>query len=197
LLADAPFTFFSIARTLLGQLPLFSNFLVGNSTAIRAVHSVAQTEMFQTQIYVTRGVSGIEGHVATALGMCQGNERPTVVLLGDIALLHDLNSLFALKQSQSPIAVVVVNNRGGGIFKKLPIRAFPELSPYLTTPHQFSFEKVAAAAELAYACCDDEAKLAEALETFKTDRKPIVIECAMDDEIDNTVQQTLHRITLT
>ena len=106
-------------------------------------------------------------------------------------------SLFALKQSQSPIAVVVVNNRGGGIFKKLPIRAFPELSPYLTTPHQFSFEKVAAAAELAYACCDDEAKLAEALETFKTDRKPIVIECAMDDEIDNTVQQTLHRITLT
>lgn len=197
LLADAPFTFFSIARTLLGQLPLFSNFLVGNSTAIRAVHTVAQIEAFQTQIYVTRGVSGIEGHVATALGMYHGNERPTVVLLGDIALLHDLNSVFAVKQSLRPVAIVVVNNRGGGIFKKLPIRAFPQLSPYLTTPHQFSFEKVAEAAELAYARCDHEAKLAEAIETFKAHRKSIIIECEMDDEIDNTVQQALHRITLT
>ena len=66
-----------------------------------------------------RGASGIDGCVATAAGWSQG--KPTTLLIGDQALLHDLSSLPVLREH--PVTVVVVNNGGGAIFSFLPIAA--------------------------------------------------------------------------
>jgi 2-succinyl-5-enolpyruvyl-6-hydroxy-3-cyclohexene-1-carboxylate synthase len=63
-------------------------------------------------------------------------------LIGDLALLHDLNSL-ALVQGR-PIVVVVINNCGGGIFNFLPIAEHAEVfEPWFTAPHAWSFEHAA------------------------------------------------------
>jgi len=64
-----------------------------------------------------RGASGIDGCVATAAGWSQG--KPTTLLIGDQALLHDLSSLPVLREH--PVTVVVINNGGGAIFSFLPI----------------------------------------------------------------------------
>jgi 2-succinyl-5-enolpyruvyl-6-hydroxy-3-cyclohexene-1-carboxylate synthase len=72
-------------------------------------------------IFANRGVSGIDGNIATAVGIAQGTQKPTLALIGDLTLLHDVNSLFQVANSSVPIVILVINNGGGGIFSFLPI----------------------------------------------------------------------------
>jgi o-succinylbenzoate synthase len=80
-----------------------------------------------------RGASGIDGIISSALGFAEGMEAPTTLLVGDMATLHDINSLHSLANDSPgnakhspgrkgrPLTTVIVNNDGGGIFSFLPI----------------------------------------------------------------------------
>jgi 2-succinyl-5-enolpyruvyl-6-hydroxy-3-cyclohexene-1-carboxylate synthase len=64
--------------------------------------------------------------------------KPVVVLLGDVAFLHDSNALLAAAQSRADLRLIVVDNAGGGIFSFLPQAT--ELAPerfeqLFGTPH--------------------------------------------------------------
>ncbi len=74
----------------------------------------------QTKVYSNRGANGIDGVIATGLGVAIGSGEATVVLLGDIAFCHDQSSLTALAARRLPLTIVVVDNDGGGIFSFLP-----------------------------------------------------------------------------
>lgn len=88
-----------------------------------------------------RGASGIDGITSTALGSCFATGRPTLVLLGDLAFIHDLNGLIPAADLALPVVFVVINNRGGGIFHMLPIREHePAFTRYFATPHQVNFQ---------------------------------------------------------
>jgi 2-succinyl-5-enolpyruvyl-6-hydroxy-3-cyclohexene-1-carboxylate synthase len=92
-------------------------------------------------VAANRGASGIDGLVATAAGVCDGLDRPTTLLLGDLALLHDLNALNLIRER--PLVVVVLNNDGGGIFHFLPITDQSDVfEPFFGTPHGRTFEGV-------------------------------------------------------
>jgi 2-succinyl-5-enolpyruvyl-6-hydroxy-3-cyclohexene-1-carboxylate synthase len=97
-------------------------------------------------VTANRGASGIDGTVATAAGFARGLGRTTTLLVGDLALLHDLNSL-ALLRDGPPVVVVVLNNNGGGIFHFLPLAAHEGAAgffePYFGTPHGLHFEAAA------------------------------------------------------
>jgi 2-succinyl-5-enolpyruvyl-6-hydroxy-3-cyclohexene-1-carboxylate synthase len=71
-------------------------------------------------VHANRGLSGIDGTVSTAMGVALGTERPTRVLVGDLAFLHDLGALVLGPHERRPdLTVVVVNDQGGGIFSLL------------------------------------------------------------------------------
>jgi 2-succinyl-5-enolpyruvyl-6-hydroxy-3-cyclohexene-1-carboxylate synthase len=74
-------------------------------------------------VYSNRGANGIDGVIATAIGVAIATDEPTVVLLGDVAFCHDQSSLTALAARQLPLTIVVVDNDGGGIFSFLPQRS--------------------------------------------------------------------------
>ncbi len=99
-----------------------------------------------------RGASGIDGTVATAAGFARGLGARVTLLLGDLALLHDLNSLALLRDAeQPPVTIVAVNNDGGGIFHFLPIAEHEAVfEPYFGTPHGLGFEAAADMFGLAY-----------------------------------------------
>ena len=67
-----------------------------------------------------RGANGIDGLVSSGIGAAVSSGRPTWILTGDLGLFHDLNSLALLRDAETPVRVVVFNNRGGGIFEFLP-----------------------------------------------------------------------------
>ncbi len=76
-----------------------------------------------TVVHSNRGANGIDGVIATGIGVAIATEQPTVVLLGDVAFCHDQSSLTALAARQLPLTIVVVDNDGGGIFSFLPQRS--------------------------------------------------------------------------
>ena len=72
------------------------------------------------RVHSNRGANGIDGVIATGVGVALGSQRPTVVLVGDVAFCHDQSSLTALARRGLPLTIVVVDNDGGGIFSFLP-----------------------------------------------------------------------------
>jgi 2-succinyl-5-enolpyruvyl-6-hydroxy-3-cyclohexene-1-carboxylate synthase len=92
-----------------------------------------------------RGASGIDGTVATAAGFAGGLGRPTTLLIGDLALLHDLNSLALARNGAVPFVVVALNNNGSGIFHFLPVAGHADLfEKYFGAPHGLRFKEAAA-----------------------------------------------------
>ena len=90
-------------------------FRSGNSLVARYADIVLDTHK---NIYTNRGISGIDGLIATAAGIAF-TKGPTLALIGDTSALYDISSLTILKKV--PLRLVIFNNNGGRIFEKFPI----------------------------------------------------------------------------
>ena len=127
-----------------------------SSMPIRDLDSFATPLPAGVAVAANRGASGIDGAVASAAGFAAGLHRPVIALLGDLSLLHDLPSLNQLGASRHGLVIVVVNNRGGGIFSLLPLARVDEpgfdalFERYFATRHEIDFEPVAAGFALDY-----------------------------------------------
>ena len=113
---------FSVAHSLSRLVPDNSALFIGNSLPIRLMDMFSEANSKQQQIFTNRGASGIDGLLASAIGVSKiHHHRPVTLLLGDTSLLHDLNSMALLKQLQNPFVIIVLNNDGGSIFNLLPL----------------------------------------------------------------------------
>jgi 2-succinyl-5-enolpyruvyl-6-hydroxy-3-cyclohexene-1-carboxylate synthase len=108
-----------IAREVVAALPADSNLVVSSSMPVRDVEWYSSPRSGVT-VHANRGANGIDGVVSTAVGVALGSGRPTAVLIGDVAFLHDTNALLGIAARGVDLAVVVVDNDGGGIFSFLP-----------------------------------------------------------------------------
>lgn len=143
LMTDSPFSEPSIVNALTQMLPEEHACLIGNSMPIRDMDRFGRASK-ACFIGANRGASGIDGLVASAVGFALGHQRMTTLLIGDLSLLHDLNSLYLCKHAPYPVIVVVLNNSGGGIFGHLPIAKQPDVfDTYFTTPHELQFAPLA------------------------------------------------------
>ena len=114
-----------------------SNVLLSNSMSIRLADMFAQTK---AKIYSNRGASGIEGLIATSVGIAKNNHDTTYLLIGDTSFLYDLNSLHLLKQLNKALVIILLNNDGGGIFNLLPVPKAQQ-EKYYQLPHGLNFQK--------------------------------------------------------
>ena len=141
-----------VARQLSRWAPEAHGLFLASSMPVRDMDAFADAGgSAAVPVASNRGASGIDGTVATAAGLAEGLGRPVTLVIGDLALLHDLNSLALLRQGGPPVILVVINNDGGGIFSFLPIAEHREVfEPYFGTPHGLTFKAAAALLGLAY-----------------------------------------------
>jgi 2-succinyl-5-enolpyruvyl-6-hydroxy-3-cyclohexene-1-carboxylate synthase len=127
-----------------------------------------------------RGANGIDGLVSSGIGAAHASGRPTTIVTGDLGLLHDLGSLAALREVETPVRIVVIDNDGGGIFHFLPQEAAlpaDEFEALLGTPRGVDAAKAAALFDLPHRRLDSLADLPDAFATstglieVKTDRR--------------------------
>lgn len=148
---EGPITELATAYLMAEMAPDGSSLFLASSMPIRDVDAVACHSKKRLHVGVNRGANGIDGTVASAAGFAAGLRSRTTLLLGDLALLHDLNSLALVKRSEIPMTLIVINNNGGGIFSFLPIakveRHFENL---FAAPHGLNFEHVARMFGLGY-----------------------------------------------
>jgi 2-succinyl-5-enolpyruvyl-6-hydroxy-3-cyclohexene-1-carboxylate synthase len=101
----------------------------------------------RARAHSNRGANGIDGVMSTGLGRALSG-RPTVVLVGDIAFVHDNNALVALGSRGADLRIVVIDNDGGGIFSFLPqatALSSERFEQLFGTPHDTDLEALAAA----------------------------------------------------
>lgn len=181
--ARPPAAFFegTVARLLMENLPEGSHCFVGNSLAIRAMDAFGGTSDKAITLHGNRGVSGIDGNLATAGGIAAASGKPTAVLIGDQAALHDCGGLRAL--TGRPVVAVVMDNGGGGIFEHLPLaQALPEdlLARGWRAPPGVDFRALAAAFGLSYAEAADAGQLSAALARALAAGGPHLLRVAID-----------------
>lgn len=93
---------------------------LGNSLTIRYGDNFLFPKKITQKIYGNRGVSGIDGNISTAAGICKGLNMPMVAVMGDLTFFHDIGSLNLINKHNLPLIIIVINNQGGGIFDFLP-----------------------------------------------------------------------------
>ena len=108
-----------VARTLVETMPQDSNLVLSSSMPVRDVEWFSAPRV-GVRVLANRGVNGIDGVVSTAVGVATESGKVTALLIGDIALLHDTNGLLNLMRRAIDLKIVVVDNKGGGIFSFLP-----------------------------------------------------------------------------
>lgn len=112
------------------ELPIYlSQYLEkGSHCMISTSMPIRDTEAFwiasdrEYHFYANRGVNGIDGLIATALGVAEGSKQPTTLLIGDLSFWHDHGSLLLVKNGfRGKLRIICVDNAGGTIFRYLPI----------------------------------------------------------------------------
>jgi 2-succinyl-5-enolpyruvyl-6-hydroxy-3-cyclohexene-1-carboxylate synthase len=139
-----------VARALYGLLPEASNLVVSSSMPIRDVEWFAAPRT-GLRVHANRGANGIDGVVSTAVGIALATRQPTTLLIGDIALLHDVNGLIGLVSRETDLRIVVIDNNGGGIFSFLPQAQNLESTKFekiFGTPHGVNLKMVAQAHQI-------------------------------------------------
>jgi 2-succinyl-5-enolpyruvyl-6-hydroxy-3-cyclohexene-1-carboxylate synthase len=76
-------------------------------------------------VLCNRGANGIDGTVSSAFGAAAAEDGPVVLLIGDVALAHDIGGLLAAQRLKLKLTIVLVDNGGGGIFDFLPVSSAP------------------------------------------------------------------------
>lgn len=175
-----------VAHLVARSLPAQANLFVSSSMPIRDLDAFAYSGQ-RVRTFCNRGANGIDGIASTALGIAAASGRPTVLLTGDLAFLHDLGGLLIARRHGLNLTVVVINNDGGGIFSFLPIAGrTPHFEPLFGTPHGVELAHAAALAGGRHLRCASAEtltrELASALEgglsilEVRTDRQANVLE---------------------
>ena len=127
-----------LSQVLPPQTPLF----ISNSMPVRDVEFFWKPNDLGLKPYFNRGANGIDGTLSTALGIAH-RQQSSVMLTGDLALLHDTNGFLSRKKFIGHLTIVLINNNGGGIFEMLPISEFePPFEELFATPQNIDFEQL-------------------------------------------------------
>jgi 2-succinyl-5-enolpyruvyl-6-hydroxy-3-cyclohexene-1-carboxylate synthase len=165
----APFSEPGLIRYLHHHIPPHYALYFSNSMPIRDADRLFFPRLHRGPIFGQRGLSGIDGNIATAMGLAEGIGRPLIAVVGDQAALHDLNSLAAAKRCKFPVIFIVINNGGGGIFSFLPIKEQDDVfEDYIAGAHPWEFSKAAEMFHIPYTRLSNFGELHKALREEKT-----------------------------
>lgn len=162
---------------LLAELPPQSIVHLGNSMAVRHAGKIATRD--DLVYHSNRGVAGIDGCLSTAVGVARATDKIVLCCLGDLSFVYDSNGLWH-KGLPSNLRVVVLNNAGGDIFRRLK---GPDESPgfeeIFIAHHPVNMQKLVEAYGVTYFNCTA-AEINNMLSTFYTSNTATVLEVVIE-----------------
>ena len=102
------------------QAPGAPTLLLGSSMTVRRLDRLAQPGAAAPMAVANRGLAGIDGTIATGIGLWMASGEPVRAVMGDLAFLHDAMSLNrGVREEEADLQVIVVDDGGGAIFSHL------------------------------------------------------------------------------
>lgn len=191
-LKTTPFSDLKVFEVLFNQLPQHTQLQISNSSAIRYAQLLKIDS--SVEVFCNRGTSGIDGSTSTAIGAAVASNKPTVLITGDISFLYDSNGLWN-NYIPSNFKIVLLNNRGGGIFRILPGHKENEIfNTFFETTHNHTAEHLAKMYGFNYLTAENEAQLKEvSLQFWNTNNQPCILEVFTPTQINNEVLSNYFR----
>ncbi len=193
----------AVARLISQHIHTGSGLFLASSMPIRDMDMYADPQGSSVTVGCNRGASGIDGTIASAAGFTHGLNKPVTLLIGDLAFLHDVNSLALLKSLAKPLITVVINNDGGALFSFLPIAQVKEVfEPFFGTPHGLSFDKATDMFGIDYYCPDSKESFITSYISAQKENRSAIIEIKSDrsenfrihQEIEKRIKSTLGNV---
>lgn len=186
--ANAPFTDITVIASILNNIPKNSDVHLGNSSPIRYANLFKPNENNGISYYCNRGVSGIDGVTSTASGAAYATDKMVTLITGDLAFFYDSNALWN-KYLCDNLRIIIINNKGGGIFRLIDSKDTPLLEKYFEAKHNMKAEGLVKAHELPYYSAKNENELNKNLkELFKDHNgKPALLEVFTPNELNAEV----------
>ncbi len=174
-LSKVPFSDFKAFEIVIKSLPINSHLQMGNSSAIRYAQLIDIHPSIE--VFCNRGTSGIDGSTSTAIGAAVANQKPTILITGDISFLYDSNGLWN-NYIPKNFKIILINNGGGGIFRILPGHdETPVFNTFFETSHCLTAEKLASMYSFDYAIASDVPSLEAGMKHFYSNNdKPFILE---------------------
>ncbi|MDB2321830.1 2-succinyl-5-enolpyruvyl-6-hydroxy-3-cyclohexene-1-carboxylic-acid synthase [Flavobacteriaceae bacterium] len=172
---------FKVFDYVLNSIPSKSMLQVSNSSAIR------YTQLFDLDssinVFCNRGTSGIDGSTSTAVGAASVFKGNTVFITGDLSFFYDSNALWN-NFIPSSFRVILINNKGGGIFKILTKDNNTELfKKFFETKHDLYAKDLCNMYGFEYFTSNDEDTLKNILNDFYNEsEKPRLLEVITDND---------------
>ena len=119
---DCPSSADALARAVweASQAPGAPTLLLGSSMTVRRLDRLAQPGAAAPKAVANRGLAGIDGTIATGIGLWMASGGPVRAVMGDLAFLHDAMSLNrGVREEEADLQVIVVDDGGGAIFSQL------------------------------------------------------------------------------
>jgi len=102
-------------------LPGEATLFVASSMPVRDIETFWPARPDPPRVLCNRGANGIDGTVSSAFGAAADGRGPVVLLIGDVALAHDIGGLLAARRLGLKLTIVLLDNGGGGIFDFLAV----------------------------------------------------------------------------
>jgi 2-succinyl-5-enolpyruvyl-6-hydroxy-3-cyclohexene-1-carboxylate synthase len=163
-------------------LPQEASLFVASSMPVRDIETFWPVRADPPRVLCNRGANGIDGIVSSAFGAAAADKGPVVLLIGDVALAHDIGGLLAVKRLGLKLTIVLLDNAGGGIFDFLPVadstlaREDDIYTRHIATPTGLDFADAAKLYGLAHERVEDVRGLRAALEQALAGERSGIVE---------------------
>ena len=186
-----------VAITLAQALPAEATLFIASSMPIRDVEEFAPVRDDPPRMLSNRGANGIDGTVSAAFGAAAASSGPVVLLIGDVALAHDLGGLLAARRTGLELTIVLLDNDGGGIFHFLPVAGERDaFEQHVATPHGLDFAAAAALFGCAHEAATTPDGLREALARSLGSGATTVLEVRTDRVANRELHGAVERALL-
>lgn len=133
-----PLSEVSTFKQIQGKLKENDLVYLGNSLVVRFFEL---TQVKNLRVFGNRGVNGIDGQLASAIGLAMGTKENVYCILGDVTTFYDLSSMREMPEN---LFLIVMNNKGGRIFDML------KLDKRIVLEHENDFEEISKGLKLSY-----------------------------------------------
>jgi 2-succinyl-5-enolpyruvyl-6-hydroxy-3-cyclohexene-1-carboxylate synthase len=175
-------------------LPEHATLFVASSMPVRDIETFWPIRRDPPRVLCNRGANGIDGTVSSAFGAAAAADGPVVLLIGDVALAHDIGGLLAARRLGLKLTIVLLDNGGGGIFDFLPVAGAAmarETDPlhdseqdiytrHIATPTGLDFSDAASLYGLSHERAEDVAQFRSALERALARESSSIVEVRGD-----------------
>lgn len=197
LIDDGPLAYPMVSKVIVDHIKDNSILYIGNSTVVRSFDAYfSYSNRKNITVATNRGVSGIEGFIASSCGFIDGVEKELYLVIGDVSFIHDLNSLYFLKDLKTSLKIILINNDGGGIFTLLPINKEQNVLDYITSPHGQTFKKAAELIGIDYIEVHERESLVPSFNKLQEKNRHCLMEIFIDNKINKDVYDQLRTIKL-